>query len=29
MTWDGGDVDPFEVFHHENDVVSGAKEGED
>jgi hypothetical protein len=26
LTWDGGDVDPFEVFFHENDVVSGTKD---
>jgi len=27
-TWDGGEIDPFEIFSHENDVVSGTQEGE-
>jgi len=26
LTWDGGEIDPFEVFFHENDVVSGNKD---
>lgn len=26
MTWDGGDMDPYEQFFHENDVVSGNKD---
>jgi hypothetical protein len=26
QTWDGGSVDPFETYIHENDVVSGAKD---
>jgi len=26
LTWEGGNVDPFEVYYHENDVVSGMKE---
>ena len=29
LTWDGGDVDPMEVYLHENDVVSGTAEGGD
>jgi len=29
MTWDGGEVDPFEIHYHENDVVSGPVEGGD
>ena len=24
-TWDGGNIDNFEVFYHENDVVSGPR----
>lgn len=28
LTWDGGSVDPFEIYYHENDVVSGPVEGE-
>lgn len=26
LIWDGGDVDPYENFFHENDVVSGAQD---
>lgn len=29
LTWDGGDIDPYEVFYHENDVVSGNDDGGD
>jgi hypothetical protein len=28
-TWDGGDVDPNEMFYHENDVVESARKGGD
>ena len=24
LTWDGGSVDPMEIYYHENDVVSGT-----
>ena len=26
QVYDGGDIDPFEVYIHENDVVSGTKD---
>lgn len=26
LTYDGGSVDPNEIFYHENDVVSGTKD---
>jgi hypothetical protein len=26
LTWDGGEIDPNEVYYHENDVVSGTKD---
>lgn len=29
ITWDGGELDPFENFWHDNDVVSGTPEGGD
>lgn len=30
LTWDGGSIDPCEIYFHENDVVSGeANAGED
>ena len=29
LTWDGGDLDPFENFFHDNDVVSGPVGNED
>ena len=28
-TWDGGEIDPYEVYFHENDVVSGPADGGD
>lgn len=27
-TWDGGDIDRFEIYYHENDVVSGPRREE-
>ena len=27
QTWDGGHIDPMEVYYHENDVVSGPADG--
>jgi len=29
MIWDGGAIDPWENFYHENDVVSGKDQEED
>ena len=29
LTWDGGEVDPNEIYYHENDVVSGTKDEAD
>ena len=29
QTWDGGDIDPYEVYFHENGVVSGPVDGGD
>ena len=29
LTWDGGEIDPAEVYVHENDVVSGTKDDGD
>jgi ribosomal protein L3 len=29
LTWDGGEIDPNEIYIHENDVVSGTKDDGD
>jgi hypothetical protein len=29
MVWDGGAIDPWENYYHENDVVSGKDQEED